>query len=204
MVSRELRRGRRLEYFTIGWNVIEAAVSVWAGLLAGSTALVGFGVDSAIESSSGAALLWRLQDRPDHEAREAVALKLVGVSFFLLAAWVAWESASSLILGEAPAVSYVGIGLAALSVVIMPVLARHKRQVAAALQSHALQSDSRQTSLCAYLSAILLVGLGLNALFGWWWADPAAALMMVPIIAHEGVVALRGERCDDCAPVVGS
>jgi divalent metal cation (Fe/Co/Zn/Cd) transporter len=193
-----LRRGRVLEYLTLGWNSIEAVVAITAGVLAGSTALVGFGVDSVIESISGAVLLWRLQDSADDHRKEDLALKLVGVSFLLLAAYVAWEAGTSLLHREAPDVSVVGIVLAAVSVIVMPLLARAKRKVAASLKSRALDADSRQTDLCAYLSAILLVGLSLNALFGWWWADPVAGLAMVPIIVNEGISALRGETCDDC------
>lgn len=193
-----LREGRRLEYLTIGWNVVEGIVSVWAGMMAGSTALVGFGIDSGIESMSGGVLLWRLQDSDCHAEREARALKLVGVSFLMLAAWVAYESAGSLLLGEPPDASWLGITVASLSLIVMPWLAYRKRRVARALGSRALSSDSRQTSLCAYLSAILLAGLLLNALVGWWWADPVAGLAMVPIIAREGVEALRGERCESC------
>jgi len=187
-----VRRGRNLEYLTIGWNSLEAVVAVGAGLLAGSIALVGFGVDSVIESLSGAVLLWRLFAG---EHREELALKLVGVSFLLLAAYVAFDAGKSLLFREPPETSYIGIGLAVLSLIVMPILARAKRQVAANLKSRALEADSRQTDICAYLSAILLVGLGLNALFGWWWADPVAGLVMIPIIAKEGVEALRGETC---------
>jgi len=194
--SEELREGRRLEYLTIAWNAVEAVVSVAAGMAAGSIALIGFGVDSVIESGSGAVLLWRLQESGDGAAREAQALRLVGITFLVLAAWVGYESATSLWSGEAPSASYVGIAVAALSLVVMPWLAHRKRRVAARLESRALQSDSRQTSLCAYLSAILLAGLLLNAVLGWWWADGVAALLMVPIIAGEGIEALRGERCD--------
>jgi divalent metal cation (Fe/Co/Zn/Cd) transporter len=168
-------------------------VSVWAGVLAGSTALISFGVDFAIESSSGAALLWRLQDREDHSDRENLALKLVGWSFLLLAAWVAYESAKTLLQREPPSPSLTGIVIAAVSLAVMPWLAHQKRKVAASLNSRALESDSRQTSLCAYLSAILLGGLTLNASLGWWWADPVAALTMVPIMGTE---ALKGERCE--------
>ena len=196
--AERLREGRRLEYLTIAWNVIEGVVSVVAGVLAGSTALIGFGVDSGIESMSGAVLLWRLQDGDCHVEREARALQLVGVSFLLLAAWIAYESAGSLWLREAPSASWLGIAVAALSLVVMPWLAHRKRKVARAIASRALESDSRQTSLCAYLSAILLGGLLLNATLGWWWADPVAGLAMVPIIAREGVQALRGEHCDTC------
>jgi divalent metal cation (Fe/Co/Zn/Cd) transporter len=197
-VRANLARGRRLEYFTIAWNVVEGGVSIAAGALAGSTALVGFGVDSAIESASGAALLWRLQDTEGHADRESATLRFVGLAFLLLAAWVTYEAASSLWLREAPTVSYLGIAVAVLSLVVMPWLARQKRKLAERLDSRALVSDSRQTSLCAYLSAILLGGLLLNALVGWWWADPVAGLVMVPIIVNEGVEALRGERCETC------
>ena len=171
-------------------------MSIWAGLLAGSAALIGFGVDSAIESSSGAALLWRLQEREDHSDRENVALKLVGWSFLLLAAWVAYESVESLLQREPPSPSLTGIVIAAVSLAVMPWLAHQKREVAASLNSRALASDSRQTSLCAYLSAILLAGLVFSQNLGWWWADPVAALTMVPIILNESIEALRGERCE--------
>ena len=192
-----VRRGRLLEYLTIGWNSLEAVVSIAAGLLAGSIALVGFGLDSLIEVSSGAALLWRLHmDAPVRRERaEQMALKLVGVSFLLLAAYVAFDSVKSLVKREAPETSYAGITIAALSLVVMPLLARAKRRVAAEISSRALHADSRQTDICMYLSAIVLGGLALNALFGWWWADPVAALVMRPIVAKEGVEALRGEQC---------
>ncbi len=191
----DLRRGRLLEYLTIGWNMLEGVVAVGSGLVAGSAALVGFGVDSFVESLSGGALLWRLRSDEDSERRERIALKLVGVSFLALAAYVAYDAASSLIRREPPEASYVGIALAALSLVVMPLLARAKRRVAAGLNSRALEADSRQTDICAYLSAILLGGLLLNVVLGWWWANPVAALVMVPIIAKEGVEALRGETC---------
>ena len=189
----DARAGRRLEYFTLGWNLIEAAVAVVAGLLAGSIALIGFGVDSVIESVSGGVLLWRLQAHHADEQRERLAVKLVGVSFLLLAAYVAFEAAETLLRREPPRVSLVGIVLSLASLVVMPLLARAKRRVAARLESRALHADSRQTDLCAWLSAILLGGLTLNALGGWWWADPVAALLMVPIIAREGIEALRGQ-----------
>lgn len=188
----DVRRGRKLEYITIGWNSLEAVVAIGAGLFAGSVALVGFGVDSVIESLSGAVLLWRLFAG---EHREQLALKLVGGSFLLLAAYVAFDAGKSLLFRELPEESYVGIGLAILSLIVMPILARAKRRVAVSLNSRALQADSRQTAICAYLSAILLVGLVLNVLFGWWWADPVAGLVMIPIIAKEGIEALRGETC---------
>jgi divalent metal cation (Fe/Co/Zn/Cd) transporter len=196
--AHQLRRGRRLEYFTLGWNMVEAAVAIGAGWLAGSIALVGFGVDSLIESMSGAILLWRLASPAHGESREHLAQRLVGVSFFLLAAYVCFEAVKALVTSEEPKASVPGIVLAVASLVVMPLLARAKRRVAADIGSHALVADSRQTDICAYLSAILLGGLALNALFGWWWADPIAALIMVPIIVREGLEAWKGEACEEC------
>ena len=164
----DTREGRRLEYFTLGWNLTEAIVGIGAGVIAGSIALIGFGADSIIESFSGAILLWRLQRHKADERREQVALKLVGISFFVLAAYVAADAAKTLIQREPPHTSVVGVCLAAVSIIVMPLLARAKRRVAARLNSRALVADSRQTDLCAYLSSILFVGLILNALFGWW------------------------------------
>ena len=187
-----VRRGRNLEYLTIGWNSLEAVAAISAGLLAGSIALVGFGFDSVIESLSGAVLLWRLFAG---EQREKVALRLVGGSFLVLATYVGFDAVKSLVLRESPEASYSGIAIAALSLVVMPLLARSKRKVAAQLNSRAMLADSRQTDICAYLSAILLGGLILNALFGFWWADPVAALIMLPIIVKEGIEGLRGEHC---------
>lgn len=194
-----VRRGRLFEYLTIIWNSFEGTISIGAGLLSGSVALVGFGFDSLIEVSSGAALLWRLHlDAPERRERaEQTALRLVGISFLLLAAYVAFDAVKSLIQREPPEASYLGIAIAALSLFVMPYLAKAKRRVATVIQSRALQADSRQTDICAYLSAILLVGLLLNALWGWWWADPLAALVMVPIITREGFQALRGKTCCD-------
>jgi divalent metal cation (Fe/Co/Zn/Cd) transporter len=196
--ARYVRRARILEYLTLGWNSVEAVVAIGSGVLAGSTALVGFGVDSVIESSSGAILLWRLREGEAGDQREELALRLVGISFLVLALWVGWDASVSLLQREPPDESMVGIILASLSLIVMPLLARAKRNVAQRLGSRSLEADSRQTDLCAYLSAILLVGLGLNALFGWWWADPLAGLAMVPIIGREGAMALRGEACSDC------
>ncbi|MDQ3323229.1 MAG: cation transporter [Acidobacteriota bacterium] len=188
------RRGRLLAFFTIGWNSLEAVIAIGAGLLAGSIALVGFGADSIIESFSGAIILWRLFAG---ERREKLALRLVGVSLLILAAYVLFDAVKSLIANERPDESFIGIALAAASLIIMPVLARAKRGVATALDSSAMQADSKQTDICAYLSAILLGGLVLNAVFDWWWADPIAALVMIPIIAKEGIGALKGETCCD-------
>ena len=188
----------RLEYLTVTWNCLEGMIAVTAGIVAGSIALVGFGVDSVIEVSSGVIMLWRLSYRGSRqELVEARALRLVGLSLLALAGYVGLDAAYSLISREAPRSSYVGIGLAIASLIVMPILARSKRQVAAKLQSKALHADSRQTDICAYLSAILLVGLVSNAFLGWWWTDPVAALAMVPIIVKEGREALRGETCCD-------
>ena len=195
-----VRLGLRLEYLTVGWNLAEAAVAVTAGWLAGSIALVGFGLDSLIESSSGAVLLWRLRADAARERRElleARALKLVGASFFLLAAYVAFDAVKSLMQREAPEQSYIGIALAIVSLIVMPLLARAKRRVAAQIKSRAMHADSRQTDICAYLSAILLGGLVLNVWLGWWWADPFAALVMAPVILKEGWEALHGETCSE-------
>ena len=197
-----LRRGRWLEIFTIAYNSLEGLIAVAAGLFAGSIALVGFGFDSVIEVISGATLLWRLNTKRDHadaERAEKIALKIVGISFLLLAAYVLFDSGKSLVRREEPNESIPGIILAAASLIVMPLLVRSKRRVAAAIRSNALAADAQQTMLCTYLSAILLGGLALNAIFGWWWADPVAALAMLPIIVNEGIEALRGEHCDDCS-----
>jgi divalent metal cation (Fe/Co/Zn/Cd) transporter len=196
-----VRRGIALEYLTVGWNLLECLVAVVAGFIAGSVALVGFGVDSAIESLSGSVLLWRLhaERRGRHvETIEHHALRMVGVSFLLLAAYVAYESAATLIHRKEPERSVIGIALAIVSLIVMPLLAWAKRKTATHLNSAALRADSRQTSLCAYLSAILLAGLALNATVGWWWADPVTALLMVPIIANEGGTAIKGNACPAC------
>jgi divalent metal cation (Fe/Co/Zn/Cd) transporter len=196
--DRHMRRGRGLEYFTLGWNLLESLVALGSGWAAGSIALIGFGVDSLIECLSGAVLLWRLAHHAHDESRERMAQKLVALSFFLLSAYVGFEAGKSLLDREVPASSLSGILLAVASLAVMPLLARAKRRVAAQLNSRALVADSRQTDLCAYLSAILLGGLALNALWGWWWSDPVAALIMTPIIAREGIKAWRGEACLDC------
>ena len=195
-----IRRGKRLEYATVAYNLAEGIIAIAAGLLAGSIALVGFGFDSAIEVTSGATLLWRLYadvDERNRERTEQRALRIVGASFLLLAAYVTFDAGKALIYRESPHESRVGIALAAVSLVVMPMLVRAKRCVANAIGSKALDADATQTALCTYLSAILLAGLLLNALVGWWWADPVAALVMVPIIAREGLEGVRGERCED-------
>jgi divalent metal cation (Fe/Co/Zn/Cd) transporter len=201
-ISRDdlIKRGRLLEYFTIGWNVLEGVVAVGSGFLAASPSLIGFGFYSFIEILSGGALLWRLHsdDEEKRERNEKIALRIVGISFLILGAYVAYESISTLIFRDEPESSYIGIGLTIVSAMVMPILARQKRKVAKKINSRALEADSRQTDFCVYLSIIALGGLALNALLGWWWADPIAALIMVPIIGYEGVEGLRGETCDDC------
>jgi divalent metal cation (Fe/Co/Zn/Cd) transporter len=195
-----VRRGQRLEYFTIAYNSIEGFVSIVAGLISGSVSLVGFGLDSLIEVTSGAALLWRLHHDLNPSRREQVertTLRVVGGCFVALAAYMIFESGSTLIGHEIPDRSTPGIILASVSVIVMPLLARAKRRVAAGIGSGAMKADSRQTDFCTYLSAILLGGLLLNALLGWWWADPVAGLVMVPIIAKEGVDGLNGKECCD-------
>ena len=197
-----IKRGRYLEYFTIGYNSLEGLIAVGAGVLASSIALVGFGFDSLIEVTSGAVLLWRLYadvDEARRERVEAISLRLVGICFIVLALYVTQDSIWSLLKREAPDESLTGIILAAVSLIVMPLLVRAKRKVARSINSGALMADSKQTELCTYLSAILLGGLLLNAFLGWWWADPVAALIMVPIIAKEGIEALRGETCCDDA-----
>lgn len=190
-----LQRGRILEYITVVWDILEALGSIAAALLSGSVALLTYGIDSVIEVTSGSILLWRLQEGKKGEQREQLASKLVGVSLIALAVYILYDAGSSLILHRPPETSFFGIGIAAVSVILMPVLARAKRKVAEGLNSRSMHADSRQTDICAYLSSILLIGLLLNALFGWWWADPAAALVMVPIILNEAKEAFNGDEC---------
>src|SRR3990172_5040571 len=193
---RLVNRGRWLSVVTLLYNSLEGVVAVGAGLAAGSVALVGFGVDSAIEVSASVVALWRLAadaDAAQRDHAERVSYRLIGILFLALALYVATEATLSLVRREAQSASRLGIGLAALSLVVMPCLARAKRRVGTELGSRALTAESTQTSLCMYLSAILLGGLLLNATLGWWWADPVAALVMAPLIAYEGVEGLRGE-----------
>lgn len=199
-----LRRGLLLEYLTVGWNVAEGLIAIGAGMAAGSPALIGFGVDSFVESVSGGALIWRLRaeigGRDDDESVERIehrAERFVGVAFLLLAAYVAFEAVRSLVAQEAPDASPVGIVLTAVSIVAMLWLARAKRETGEALGSRALIADSKQTFACWYLSVTALAGLALNAFFGLWWADPVAALGIVLILVREGIEAVRGEPDDD-------
>ena len=196
-----VRHGRRLEYFTIAWNALEGLVAVVAGAIAGSISLVGFGIDSFIEVASGSVLLWRMSVDAEvqrRELNEKRALRIVGLCFLLLAAYIAYESALDLWSRRASDHSIPGIVLACASLVVMPLLSRAKRKVGRALGSAAMHADAKQTEFCTYLSAILLAGLLLNAFFGLWWADPVAGLIMVPIIAKEGVHGLQGKACEDC------
>ena len=192
------QRGKRLEYFTIAWNSLEGLVALIAGTIAGSISLVGFGIDSFIEVTSGATLLWRMSvdaNQQTRERNERLSIRVVGICFIALAVYVACESVFDLVGRKAPEHSLAGIVLACVSLVVMPILSRAKKRVASELGSAAMKADAKQTDFCVYLSAILLAGLMLNAVFGWWWADPVAGLVMTPIIANEGVRALKGETC---------
>ena len=199
-----VRRGQWLAWATIGYNSLEGLLSVGAGLFAGSIALVGFGLDSFIEVTASGAAVWRLHmdsDAARRERAERVALRVIGWSFLALAAYIAVDASHSLVTRNPPRVSALGIGIAAASLVVMPLLARAKRGVARQLESSALRAEARQTDICMYLSGLLLIGLALNAWLGWWWADPACALLMVPLIVWEGRETLRGRAvCDDGAP----
>jgi divalent metal cation (Fe/Co/Zn/Cd) transporter len=217
--SELLKKGIRLEYLTVGWNSLEAVVAVVAGLAAGSIALVGFGLDSVVEVLAGSMLLWRLRMEVAHahgeceetEQAERRALRFVGATFFLLAAYVTYESGRKLANQERPEESLLGLALAVASLILMPLLALAKLKVARALASRALAADAKETAICSYLSLALVVGLGANALWDWWWADPVAALAMVPLMLKEGTEALRGESygeepaaalcCDCCVPI---
>ena len=194
------RRGKHLEYFTIAWNSLEGLVAVVAGALAGSISLLGFGIDSFIEVTSGTVLLWRMAVDADvrkREQNEKLSLRIVGVCFLALAVYVAYESISDLVSRKAPERSIPGIILACVSLVVMPLLSRAKKRVGKQLGSTAMHADAKQTDFCVYLSGILLIGLLLNTGLGWWWADPTAALIMVPLIAKEGMAAMKGETCCD-------
>lgn len=203
--SSAVTRGRWLTWATVAYNCLEGLLSIGSGLLAGSVSLIGFGVDSFIEVSASLIAVWRLH--VDHEASrreqaERLAQRLIGLSFLALAGYVAVEATRSLATRAEPEPSPIGIAIAAASLVVMPLLARAKRRVAARLSSGALGAEARQTEICMYLSAILLGGLVLNAAFSWWWADPVAGIAMTPFIAWEGIEGLRGRHaCGDCAPV---
>lgn len=199
-----LRRALRLEYLTVGWNIIEGLVAITAGLAAGSVALIGFGIDSFVESASGSVMIWRLlaernADEDDEERIERIerrAQKLVAGSLVLLAVYIAWNSITSLLSGDRASPSAVGIALAIASLAVMWWLAREKRHVGIAMGSRAMTADAFQTDACLYLSLFLLVGIGANALFGLWWADPLAALGMTVFIKRGDIEARGGEEDD--------
>jgi cation diffusion facilitator family transporter len=198
--ARLLRHGLRLEYLTVGWNIIEGVIAIGAGVVSGSIALVGFGMDSFVESISGVVLVWRLREErggADEERIEQVERRaewLVGIAFLVLAAYVTFEALRSLIGGEAPEASPVGIVLTAVSIPVMLWLAAAKRRTGEALGSRALVADSKQTRACWYLSIVALAGLAANAVLGWWWADPLAALGISVLLVREGLEAVRGEE----------
>ena len=196
-----LKRGLHLEYLTVGWNVVEGIIAVAAGIAAGSIALIGFGVDSFVETISGAVIIWRLmaeiRGQHDDEAMERIeqrAERIVGIAFLLLAAYVGFEAVRALVNQEAPDASPVGIALTAVSIVVMLWLARAKRRTGEALGSRAMLADAQQTYACWYLSVVAFAGLALNAAFGFWWADPLAALGITVLLVREGLEALRGEE----------
>lgn len=191
------RRAQLLAFASVVYNVVEAVVAITAGVVAGSVALVGFGLDSVVEVSSGLIILWQFRHRMP-ETRERQALRLMALSFFALAGYVTFESAQALVIGHDPDPSPVGIGLAAASLAVMPFLSWAQRRTGKALGSNAVVADSTQTLLCTYLSAVLLVGLVLNATLGWSWADPIAGLVIAAVAVREGREAWRGEGC--CAP----
>jgi divalent metal cation (Fe/Co/Zn/Cd) transporter len=202
-ISRErqgqlVRRARFLAWLGIGWHVAEAAIAIVAGFAATSIALVGFGADSLIESVAGLIVVWRFAEtRQDSESAERRAQRLIGGSFGVIGVYVAIEATRALLVGTHPEASWVGIGLAAVTLLTMPLLARAKARVGDELHSSATVSEGRQNLLCAYLSAGLLVGLGANALLGWWWADPITALAIAAVAANEGREAWRGNACCD-------
>jgi divalent metal cation (Fe/Co/Zn/Cd) transporter len=195
-----VRRAKLLARIGIAWHAVEATVAIAAGAVAGSIALVGFGADSLIESVAGFVLLWRFAgERAGSEAAERRAQKLIGASFFVLAAYVGVEALRNLATTAHPDVSYVGIGLSIVTLLTMPPLAIAKGRVGDKLGSSATKSEGRQNMLCAYLSAALFVGLSANALFGAWWADPATALLIAGVAVKEGRDAWRGQSCSCCA-----
>lgn len=193
-----VRRAQLLAGLGVGWHAVEAAVAVMAGILAGSIALVGFGADSVVEALAGFIVLWRFAAvRASSEGAERRAQQLIAVSFFLIAAYVGVEAIRNLLGGEIPRASWLGIGLAAITTVTMPLLARAKARVGDRLGSSATKSEGQQHMLCAYLSVALLIGLGANALLGWWWADPLTALAIAGVAVKEGWETWKGDPCCD-------
>jgi divalent metal cation (Fe/Co/Zn/Cd) transporter len=196
--SRLLARVRVLAWLGNAWHLVEFAIALGAGLAAGSIALVGFGFDSLIEAFAGSVILWRFgRARHESDRAEVLAQRLIAASFFVLAVYVTVEALRTLVAAEHPSTSWVGIGLAAFTAVTMPLLAGAKRRVGRELGSAATVKEGSQSMVCAYLSVALLVGLLANALAGWWWADPLAALFIGAIAAREGMATWRGEGCCD-------
>lgn len=191
------RRAQLLAATSVTYNIFEAVIAISAGLVAGSVALVGFGLDSVVEVSSGLIILWQFRHRMP-ETRERQALRMLALSFFALAAYVGFESVRTLITGSNPEASPVGIGLAMASLIVMPFISWAQRRTGRALGSNAVVADGTQTLLCTYLSAVLLVGLVLNATLGWGWADPLAGLIIAGVATREGIQAWKGEGC--CSP----
>jgi divalent metal cation (Fe/Co/Zn/Cd) transporter len=191
------RRVRLFVAATITYNVIEAIVAITAGTLASSTALIGFGLDSVIEVASAAAVAWQFSST-DHERRERTALRIIAVSFYALATYVTVESVRALIGADRAEHSTIGLVLATVSLAVMPILSAAQRRAGRELGSASAVADSKQTLLCTYLSAVLLVGLAVNSLFGWWWVDPIAALVIAVVAGKEGREAWRGDAC--CSP----
>lgn len=191
------RRAQLLAATSVTYNLFEAVIAISAGLVAGSVALVGFGLDSVVEVSSGLIILWQFRHRMP-ETRERQALRMLALSFFALATYVGFESVRTLVTGSNPETSPVGIGLAIASLIVMPLISRAQRRTGRALGSNAVVADGTQTLLCTYLSAVLLVGLLLNATLGWGWADPLAGLIIAGVATREGIQAWKGEGC--CSP----
>jgi divalent metal cation (Fe/Co/Zn/Cd) transporter len=192
------RRARSLAWLGIAWHVVEFAIAIGAGIAAGSIALIGFGADSLIEALAGLVVLWLFTGkRVGSHAAERRAQQLIAATFFVLAAYIGIEAVRTLAGGDHPRTSWVGIGLAAFTAPTMPLLARAKRQIGAKLSSAAAVKEASQTQLCAYLSIALLVGLGANAIAGWWWADPLTALAIAGVAVREGRQSWRGEGCAD-------
>jgi divalent metal cation (Fe/Co/Zn/Cd) transporter len=197
-----VKRGQRLAWLTIGWNTVEGVVAVASGIVAGSVALVGFGVDSYVEVFAGAVILWRLTkevhgERVSEQA-ERRAVKLIAATFVVLAVGIGVESVRKLVSGERPRESVAGIAITIVSLIVMPVLARAKRRVGRQIGSRAVEADATETTLCVWMSAIVLSGLVLNSLFGWWWADPLAGFGIVYVAGREGIEHWRHEVLDDC------
>lgn len=199
--GRLIRRAKLLAWWGLLWHAVEAAVAIGAGVVASSTALIGFGADSLVEALAGVVVIWRFAAaRSMSEEAERRAQQVIGASFYLIAGYVAVDAIHALVTAEHPDVSWIGIALSVITLATMPPLAIAKSRVAGALRSSAAASEGRQNMLCAYLSVALLVGLGGNALFGLWWLDPVTALLIAAVAVREGREAWRGESCSCCDP----